>query len=84
MLGCKLCLKLFSTDLLLFCDICVQWKPYRVLQKKDGSNTYTVDVEVAWGDRGSQIVQQSKIRTLSCAYDDHGQAMSPEQNITDW
>ncbi|XP_064611610.1 vitelline envelope sperm lysin receptor-like [Liolophura sinensis] len=52
--------------------------------KKDGSNTYTVDVEVGWGDRGSQVLQQSEIRTLSCAYDDHGQAVSSEQNITDW
>ncbi|XP_064596411.1 uncharacterized protein LOC135463020 [Liolophura sinensis] len=52
--------------------------------KKAGIRTYTVDVEVGWGDRDTQIIQQRKIHTISCAYDAHGKAVSKTETIADW
>ncbi|XP_064611629.1 vitelline envelope sperm lysin receptor-like [Liolophura sinensis] len=52
--------------------------------KKDGSNTYTVEVEVGWGEPDTQIIQQRKIHTISCAYDAHGNAISSSETISDW
>ncbi|XP_064611644.1 uncharacterized protein LOC135475643 [Liolophura sinensis] len=52
--------------------------------KKEGIRTYTVDVEVGWGERDAQIIQERKIHTISCAYDAHGKAVSKTETIADW
>ncbi|XP_064605728.1 vitelline envelope sperm lysin receptor-like [Liolophura sinensis] len=52
--------------------------------KKEGIRTYTVDVEVGWGERDAQIIQERKIHTISCAYDAHGKAVSKTETIAEW
>ncbi|XP_064611720.1 vitelline envelope sperm lysin receptor-like [Liolophura sinensis] len=52
--------------------------------KKDGSNTFTVDVEIGWGELGSHVINNKDVKTISCAYDDHGRALSATETIAEW
>lgn len=53
-------------------------------QRKFNSNTYTIDVEVGWGEEDREVFLYQKVHTLSCSYDAHGDAGSSVELIADW
>ncbi|XP_064611931.1 vitelline envelope sperm lysin receptor-like [Liolophura sinensis] len=51
--------------------------------QKSGSNTFTLDVEYGWGEQDAEVITSTDVETLSCAYDQYGNALSGMETVKD-